>query len=248
VIAGLITELRSLFEDIVFHVGGDEFFPDCWNEDVEQTARVKKILSRDDFTNRRKYFDVKLREIIAEVDPSMKLMYWSEAVTDGIIPDLPSADREKTIVQAWRHNDLKKTIKAGFPSVKSNGYYLDLQEPHLNWWHFYSDDPKSDVDSPYLIGAEACAWELTEKPSWSEEGGNLGRWYRGWPSKVWLKLIAFSENLWTGASARGASADAVIEQVRLVIGHMRALGITMPAFCNGNDPNIANPEYCFPPY
>lgn len=135
--------------------------------------RITSILGDTSFLSRRKYFDTQLREITKklEVQPpaiynsnfvekknkSKKTpMYWSEAFTDGVIPDLTQAQRESSIVQIWNENELVKTTSAGFPSVKSNGYYLDLQRPELDWWNFYSRDPLEEVrdgDKSWLFGA-----------------------------------------------------------------------------------------------
>lgn len=38
-------------------------------------------------------------------------MYWSEAFTDGIIPNLSKEEREALIVQIWNEHELAKTTQ-----------------------------------------------------------------------------------------------------------------------------------------
>eukprot|EP01127_Copromyxa_protea_P017040 TRINITY_DN515_c0_g1_i3.p1 TRINITY_DN515_c0_g1~~TRINITY_DN515_c0_g1_i3.p1 ORF type:complete len:386 (-),score=44.60 TRINITY_DN515_c0_g1_i3:91-1248(-) len=256
IVEAVISEVWDLFPDPIMHVGGDEFFPECWEEDVAQTERIYQTLSEASFLTRRRYFDRKIREIIKKKGESSgtkkNIMYWSEAFTDGVIPGIQ--ETTSTIIQIWNARELASTTSSEFPFVMSNGFYLDLQYNDLAWWNFYTRNPLQGV--PYqnhhlFMGAEACAWELTESPSYSNEllpNELTGTWFRGWDSKVWLKLIAFSENVWSGPSIRSSSESSVAPVIREVVSRMKSFGIDMPDFCQPYHLDVNNPEVCFPKY
>ena len=205
----LFAELAEVFPDRFVHFGGDEVqLPDGAEIGRLQAAFNAPVVTR-------------LREL------GKTPVAWDEATHPGLTRDV--------VIQAWRGTDARtRALAAGFDTVHSASYYLDLSYPAD--LHYLSDPevgPGPDlVADPRLAhvrpGLETLqrAWH-SDAPTASTERANgqvLGGEACMWtelvtddllPLRVWSRMPAIAERLWSD------SAVGDIEDMyrRLAAGH-----------------------------
>ena len=205
----LFAELAEVFPDRFVHFGGDEVqLPDGAEIGGLQAAFNAPVVAR-------------LREL------GKTPVAWDEAIHPG----LP----RHVVIQAWRGPAARaRALGAGFDTVHSAGYYLDLAYPAEI--HFLSDPEEGS--GPHLLSDPRLAhvrpgletlqriW-TSDTPTANAEPG-MGRVLGGeacmWtelvtddllPLKVWSRMPAIAERLWSDASVR----DVDDMYRRLAAGH-----------------------------
>ncbi|WP_298238554.1 family 20 glycosylhydrolase [uncultured Algibacter sp.] len=179
----LFTEMAALFPDAYFHIGGDENEGKHWdeNEDIQAFMVANNLETNHDLQT---YFNIKLEKILKKSEKN--LMGWDEIMT----PNMPTT----AVIHAWRGERqglpkggaLISAAKAGYNTVLSNGFYIDLMyavEDH------YNNEPIGDIqltteERARILGGEATMWSELVTP-------------RTIDSRIWPRTAAIAERLWS---------------------------------------------------
>ncbi|PVU98631.1 hypothetical protein BB559_001418 [Furculomyces boomerangus] len=246
----VIDEFSSLFEDKVFHVGGDEVNTNCWQTDPDVIAYLAQNPSESVNSLLIKYYDFVYKTL---GDNSKTGMCWHETVmnTNAVLPN-------DTIVQAWNG------VTATYTAIVNKGYrvvaspttnmYLDCGhgpwvsnsigsayycDPYKHWGLIYVYDPYLGVTDDrrnQIIGGEAALW------SEQSDENNIDR-------MLWPRMGSVGELYWKGplptsytALQKGNALNDVSPRFNEFRFRLLARGIsaepTQPLWC------IRNPGQC----
>lgn len=197
----LFGELAEVFPDRFFHFGGDEVqLPDGTETGGLQASFNAPVVAR-------------LREF------GKTPIAWDEAIHPGLPRDV--------VIQSWRGPAARaRALAAGFDTVHSAAFYLDLAYPAD--LHYLSDPELSDTEKapdPDLLSDPRLAHvrpglEMLQRIWTSDSPGTDAETDRGrvlggeacmWtelvtddllPLKVWSRMPAIAERLWSDASVR----------------------------------------------
>lgn len=177
-------EMARLFPDRYVHVGGDEVNGAEW----ARNGRIQAWMRRrgvPDAAALQAHFNRRVAAILARHGKAMA--GWDEVLG----PTLP----KDVLVQSWRGTKaLAQAAADGHPAILSAGWYLD----HLRTASFLhaveplgSEAAALDPESrTRILGGEACMW--------AEYVGE-----ETVDSRVWPRLGAVAERLWSPAEVRG---------------------------------------------
>ncbi|MDE0349035.1 MAG: family 20 glycosylhydrolase [Gammaproteobacteria bacterium] len=207
----LFGELAEVFPDRFVHFGGDEVQLPGGDETGElQAAFNAPVVAR-----------------LGELGRTP--VAWDEAIH----PDLP----RDVVIQSWRGTSARaRALAAGFDTVHSAGYYLDLSYPaDLH----YLSDPQHGPDPDLLADPRLAhvrpgldmlqhVWrsDPAAAPTAPDSGRVLGAEACMWtelvtddllPLRVWSRMPAIAERLWSDAAVR--DVDGMYR--RLAAGHAR---------------------------
>lgn len=198
----ILADLRAVFPFELFHLGGDEVDPSCW----EHVPRVRSWLKERGLSGRQAYagFVVRAQQLAAARgwDP----VNWEEPFNL-----FPTALHRRTVVHNWWAPGLApRIVQAGFRCIVSNQdvWYLD----HLDvpWEAFYLNEPLKGVadeaGAELVIGGEVCMWGETVDASDIQQ-------------TIWPRAAAAAERLWSPRAA--ISVGPVLALPRLE--HFRCL-------------------------
>ena len=197
-VATIFRELAQVFPDSHAHFGGDEvMLPDGRDASAMQAA-----------------FNVRMVEILRGLAKSP--VAWDEVIQ----PDLPRS----VVIQSWRDKGARgRALRAGFDTIYSAPYYLDLFYPaDLH----YAFDPETDAEldlagDPRLAHARDGLLALSRR--WNVEtsgrvGGGGGRVLGGeaclWTelvtdelldTRLWSRMPAIAERFWSPADVRNTA-------------------------------------------
>ncbi|MBN8705419.1 MAG: family 20 glycosylhydrolase [Bacteroidetes bacterium] len=173
-------EMCALFPDEYMHIGGDENNGEQWdaNQEIQKFKSENNLKTNHDL---QAYFNLKILDILTK--NGKKMMGWDEIYQ----PTLP----KNIVIHSWRGRDyMDDAAKAGFQSVLSNGFYIDLF--HSAAEH-YQNDPiptgtkLTDDEKSRILGGEATQWaELVD-----EETLDM---------RIWPRTAAIAERLWSSGS------------------------------------------------
>ena len=125
----LLDEMSRLFPDEYLHIGGDEIRFDHWEENDE----IQQFMTENELVDPRQlsaYFHLRVQKIVKEL--GKKMIAWDDAIR-------PELEKEGVIIQSWRgHGKLRQSVKLGFNSISSSGWYLDHKLPMTE---MYATDP-----------------------------------------------------------------------------------------------------------
>lgn len=180
-IDGFVDEMAALFPDPYWHIGGDEVNGKEW----EANPRIRRWMREHhiaDVAALQAYFNQRLSRILRA--HGKRLVGWDEILH----PDLPGT----AVVQSWRGTEyLAQTVRQGYRAILSAPYYLD----HMDAAQDHYVDPLPDSlglsaeEAARVLGGEACMW--------GEHVGPLTI-----DSRIWPRLAAVAEKLWSPASVR----------------------------------------------
>ncbi|MGA9306460.1 MAG: family 20 glycosylhydrolase [Candidatus Sulfotelmatobacter sp.] len=193
-----IAEMAAIFPDHFMHIGGDE------NNGVEWKAnpRIQSFMREHnlhDTAALQNYFNQRLLRILEKHNKHM--IGWDEILT----PDLP----KDVVVQSWRGFDsLAAGAKAGYSSILSAGYYLNLMSTAAT--HYLVDPlPQASGLSPEeqarILGGEACMWDEQTTS-------------RDLDSRIWPRAAAIAERFWSPGSLSDVDdmyRRLIVESLRL---------------------------------
>lgn len=192
-IDNFIGEMAALFPGPYFHTGGDEVTGKQWDASprIQEFMRARGMKDNRALQN---YFSMRVSEIVRRHG---KIMSGHEEV---IQPGLP----RDTVVHAWRGpKSLAEVAATGYPTVYTQGYYLDLMYPAER---HYLLDPEAEGGN--IIGGEACEWsELA-----TEENVD---------ARIWPRMAAIAERFWSPRELRDVDSmyrrlDAVSRELEWV--------------------------------
>lgn len=179
-----IGEMGPLFPDRYWHIGGDEVDPNTteWKT-APQIQAFMKANGMKTTHELQTYFNKKLIPLLAK--HGKDVIGWDEILQ----PDLPT----QAVIQSWRgSNYLVDAARQGRRAILSAPYYLD----HIKTAgeHYLSDPLPPDnnlteAQRALVLGGEACMW--AEYVTWETID-----------SRIWPRLGAVAERLWSPASVR----------------------------------------------
>ncbi len=173
-----IGEMAALFPDAYFHIGGDEVNGKQWDANPRIRAFMQDhgLKSNADL---QAYFNARVLALVQK--HGKKMIGWDEVFHPGLPKNI--------VIQSWRGSEtLAATARAGYMSILSNGYYLDLMQPASQ---LYSVDPLGGAaasltpeEKARILGGEACMWSEFVT---SEDVD----------SRMWPRTAAIAERLWS---------------------------------------------------
>ena len=180
----LFDEVCPLFPGAYFHIGGDENEGKDWdaNPKIQEFKKKNKLTTNHELQT---YFTMQLIPMLKK--HGKQLMGWEEILTKNMSKD--------AIIHAWRGpnegvvagQSLIESVKKGYKTVMSNGYYIDLMYPVAS--HYLNDPmPKganlSTEEKARVLGGEATMWtELVSSTTID--------------SRLWPRTAAIAERLWS---------------------------------------------------
>jgi hexosaminidase len=182
-----IGEMSKLFPDAYWHIGGDEVNGKQWDANPQIQAFMKAH-NLDDNAALQAYFNQRLEKIVSK--HKKKMVGWDEIFN----PALPKT----IVVQSWRGGKtLAATARAGYDSLLSNGYYLDMAYPASQ---YYLVDPLSGdaatltpEEQQHILGGEACMWAELVDPETVD-------------ARIWPNAAAVAERMWSPQELRDVAS------------------------------------------
>jgi hexosaminidase len=182
-----LAEMTKLFADQFFHVGGDEVNGKEWdaNPKIQEFKKAHDIKTNEAL---QAFFSQRLQDLV--IKHGKTPIGWDEILVPGV---------PKTIViQSWRGPEsLAAAAKAGYRSILSNGYYIDL-----GWSaaRHYEVDPLGGAaanltseEKQRVLGGESTMWSEFVGPE------NID-------SRIWPRNAAIAERLWSPANVRDVAS------------------------------------------
>ncbi|GBP50510.1 Beta-hexosaminidase subunit beta [Eumeta japonica] len=192
----LFAELRQVFPEKYFHVGGDEVDLSCW----ASNPQIEDYMLKNNISSTNQLHALFMNTTIPLLSAGTIPVVWQE-VFDERVP-LPNG----TLVQVWISNSrdyLRNVLSSGHRVVYSTCWYLDHLKSGGDWGDFYACDPREVLRDSSLendiIGGEACMWgEVVDDT-------NLA-------TRVWPRAAAVAERLWSAAGGAAAAARHRLEE------------------------------------
>ncbi len=199
-----LKEMAALFPDEYLHIGGDENNGKHWNANAEIQAFMKANKIADNQALQA-YFNNKILKILTKY--GKKMVGWDEILHK----DMPSS----IVIQSWRGQEgLVKSARAGYQSILSNGYYIDLIQP--TDFHYLNDpipekSSLSAAEQKFILGGEATMWSEYVDPE------NVD-------SRIWPRTAAIAERLWSPGSIK--DVDDMYRRLEVISFRLEELGLT----------------------
>jgi len=205
VLRKLYAEIKVVFAPEKFvHVGGDEVPSDCWASNPQITEWMAANPHVKDFAGLETLFEQRLLNMLH--DQNTSYIVWQEIFDNGakILPD--------TVIDVWKGGDwqaeMARVTAAGFKSVLSAPFYLNVISYGMDWSKYYQVEPANFTggevaESQGLLGGvEACFWsEYIDSTNFI--------------SRAWPRATAVAERGWSPKTVRDLSdAQARIAEFR----------------------------------
>ncbi|GJM63904.1 hypothetical protein PEDI_44560 [Persicobacter diffluens] len=184
----LFGEMAALFPDAYFHIGGDENEGHHWTANADIQAFMKEHELKDNH-ELQAYFNVKVQAILEK--NGKKMMGWEEIME----PAIPTT----AVIHSWRGENeqmapgesLVEAVQKGYPTVLSNGFYIDLlwkaEDHYLNRVMPLQLTKQEEKD--LILGGEATMWSELVTPVTVD-------------SRIWPRTAAIAERLWSATEVR----------------------------------------------
>ncbi|MEK6782278.1 MAG: family 20 glycosylhydrolase [Bacteroidota bacterium] len=178
----LFGEMAQLFPDEYFHIGGDENTGKNW----ENSPSIREYMRKNNIKNAHDLqteFNKRLLPMLTKY--GKKVMGWDEILQPGVPKDI--------IIQSWQGgNPYYESLKKGYTSLLSSGYYIDLIQPAD--YHYLVDPAPEDAtitdeQRKLILGGEATMW--TEHTTTETVD-----------SRIWPRTAAIAERLWSSQNVR----------------------------------------------
>uniref|UniRef100_A0A2P2I7C1 Beta-hexosaminidase n=1 Tax=Hirondellea gigas TaxID=1518452 RepID=A0A2P2I7C1_9CRUS len=198
----LFTEVTANFPDHFLHIGGDEVPFDCW----ESSPKINEFMKEEgipagDYAALEDYYITRLIELVGDLPTKNGHLVWQEVFDNGV--QLPS----DTVVHIWKDRDDMDKVKlelanvtaAGFQTLLSSCWYIQVIHYGIDWYPFYECDPQdfegTDAQKSLIVGGEACMWgEYVDKTNFIP---------RAWP-----RASAVGERLWSNPEDTKSTDEA----------------------------------------
>lgn len=201
----LLDDMLPLFPDVYVHIGGDENRDGAdWtgNRSIQRFMQSHGLKDNHDLQG---YFSRRMSDLIRHKGKVM--MGWEEVMAG----DPPAS----TVVQVWLGREgLRKAAQAGYPTLMSDGYYIDLL--HTAKDHYLADPVLPDGAAwnaetvQHVIGGEATMWSELVSPQ------NID-------SRTWPRTAAIAERFWSPATVR--DVDDMYRRLDVISARLDEIGI-----------------------
>ncbi|KAM4706710.1 beta-hexosaminidase subunit beta-like [Discoglossus pictus] len=179
-----LEEVSKLFPDHYIHLGGDEVDFTCWQSNPDITKFMNDQGFRNDYYKLESFYIQQILNIVASFNKGY--IVWQE-VFDNKIKINPD-----TVVEVWKvefcNEELYNVTAAGFQTILSAPWYLDIITYGQDWQRYYKVEPLSfhgtAEQKELVIGGEACMWGEYVDAS------NL-------TPRLWPRASAVAERLWS---------------------------------------------------
>ena len=231
----IFDEVCPLFSGNYFHIGGDENEGKDW----DSNPKIQEFKKKNNFANNHElqtYFTMQLIPMLKKHNKT--LMGWEEIRTKNLSKD--------AIIHSWKGTNegvptgqsLTNTIKEGYKTVLSNGYYIDLMLPVES--HYLNDPmPKNTIltaeEKARILGGEAPMWSELVTPTTID-------------SRIWPRTAAIAERFWSDekvtdmASLRKRMKAISLQLEELGITHIRNKEVLLRNISN-NQTNTALEDF-----
>lgn len=192
IIQEIFNEMKDIFPDDYFHLGGDEVLYKCWAQDPTISKYVQD--NNISYAQFQAIFQNRVEGFMSLI--SKKMVCWQELALLNTTDYVVSKD---SIVQVWRDSNtiLAPILQKGYNVILSDGWYLDRQVPVDNqitwlfidtWKQMYEIDlfgpNTTSTDRRHLLGGEACMWGEAVDQSNIQQS-------------IWPRMAAVAERLWS---------------------------------------------------
>lgn len=215
-----IGEMAALFPDPFFHIGGDEVTGKQW-----KSPRIRAFIRQHhlkDAAGLQAYFNRRLQKVVAKYGKRME--GWDEILDADLPKDI--------VIQSWRgQKSVAESVRHGFSSILSAGYYLDHIEPASK---LYAVDPMDGdaaalpaEDRARILGGEVAMWGEFVSPE------NVD-------ARIWPRAAAVAERLWSPQDVKDVASmyrrlDAVSRELdRLGLTHLSSYAPMLERLAGGN--------------
>ena len=194
----VLDETMALFPSPYVHIGGDETPKDRWKACDACQALMREQGLKDE-EGLQSYFIRRMQSYVAEKGKT--LIGWDEILEGG-------ADKH-AIIEIWRGDDeARKALANGNRIIVAGPFYLDAPLDVLTVKKIYGTDITGHTSASAAPEDEAVFQQHHaqilggEAPLWSERANPFNA-----ESKMYPRLLALAENLWTGTHDDAAYAD-----------------------------------------
>jgi hexosaminidase len=211
VLEAILKEMTQLFPDPVLHLGGDEVFKACWEEDPQ----VMKV-SRDTEVHWA-YFERRLDQIVSTLNRT--IIRWEDCRR------FYEQIKRNVTFQVWGGwGDFRPTLERGHQLIGSQRWYLD--NDCMNWEECYRTSPLEALRFPpdQIHGLEACAWELAEE--------DLDK------DNLWMRFLGVAEHMWSYRQPASMVTDPTRRRILHLCQLLAKQGVFPPIMCVDNQPKV----------
>ncbi|XP_078599785.1 beta-hexosaminidase subunit beta-like [Branchiostoma floridae x Branchiostoma japonicum] len=206
----LFQEIREVFADDYFHLGGDEVHFQCWmsNDEIQQFMRQQGFQNTTEgFAQLEGYYIQRLINVLEGFPTRTRGIVWQEIFDNNILSGDFTIDLD-TIIHVWQWNnsnfqgpqywdELPLVTAAGYKAILSSCWYLNFISYGRDWPDYYACDPHNFTGTAQqkqlVIGGEAPLWA-----EWVDATNVVAR--------MWPRASAMAERLWSPQTLTDATA------------------------------------------
>ncbi|XP_031488348.1 beta-hexosaminidase 2 [Nymphaea colorata] len=223
VVRNVVKDVTSLFPESLYHAGGDEVVPHCWESD----PTIREFLSKGGNVSQllQAFVDATYPYILSRNKSAV--VYWEDILLSATVT-VAGLPKETTILQTWNNgpNNTKRITSAGYRAIVSSTdfYYLDCGHGTFlgndSRYDRQTEDQEDPLEPFNYRGGQAGSWcgpfktwqriydyDITYGLNKEEVelvlGGEVALWSEQADAtvldgRVWPRASAMAEALWSG--------------------------------------------------